>query len=105
MSASDDAGLARTTNRDPLRFGTIVVVGGGCYGSYYVRQLRRAANAGAVSWNAILVVDHDRECAITRAEGSPPVATSADRVRIVIAEWSDFFRDYLGRAADDPSRI
>src|SRR5207248_2590013 len=24
------------------RYGTIVVVGGGCYGSYYVRQLRRA---------------------------------------------------------------
>ena len=50
--------------RPMQRFGDIVVVGGGCYGSYYVRQLRRARAAGAVAWDRLLVVDHDPGCAI-----------------------------------------
>lgn len=90
MSESDDAG--------PQRYGTIVVVGGGCYGTYYVRQLQRAARAGALIATELLVVDRDAACAVVReravhqAEGPLPL-------RLEVGEWRDFFAAYLDRAA------
>ena len=80
----------------PLRFGTIVVVGGGCYGSYYVRQLRRAARAGAVAWQRVLVVDRDAACAVARDESH-----AADRIEVVEADWRQFFGRYLDEASRD----
>ena len=73
-------------------YGTIVIVGGGCYGSYYVRQLDRAREAGAISFEKVLVVDHSAECAVAAIESD---------AEIVIAEWTDFFDDYLGSAPED----
>jgi hypothetical protein len=78
--------------RAPQRYGDIIVVGGGCYGSYYVRQLQRAASAGAVTWERLVVVDRDPECAVARARDvSPPT--------LVTREWGSFFTDYLGAKA------
>src|SRR5256885_14431210 len=77
------------------RYGTIVVVGGGCYGSYYVRQLRRAAGAGAVSWTRVLVVDRDVSCAVSRD------ADRGDCIELEVSDWRDFFRRYLDDAARD----
>ena len=79
----------------PQRYGTIVVVGGGCYGSYYIRQLGRAARAGALSAARVLVVDRDPRCR---------VATELSRdedsnVEVVVAEWTSFFDAYLAQAA------
>ncbi|HEY2377761.1 MAG TPA: hypothetical protein VGH98_17440 [Gemmatimonadaceae bacterium] len=86
----------------PLRFGTIVVVGGGCYGSYYVRQLRRAASAGAVTWTRVLVVDQNRDCALV-ADGNARVGElSSDRVDVVVDDWRAFFKGYLDDAAAHP---
>lgn len=49
----------------PLQhFGTIVIIGGGCYGSYYLRQLRRASEHAALSYDRIVVVDRDTACAV-----------------------------------------
>jgi hypothetical protein len=85
--------------RDDGQYGSIVVVGGGCYGTYYVRQLQRAARAGALTAREIVVVDRDRECAVVRElathEAEGPLA-----IRIVIADWREFFEEYLDRAAD-----
>jgi hypothetical protein len=72
-------------------YGDIIVVGGGCYGSYYVRQLRRARAAGALTWARLVVVDRNPECA---------VAADADGVTLVSREWAAFFAEYLGTAAD-----
>lgn len=83
MSAPDGAGA-------PQRYGDIVVVGGGCYGSYYVRQLRRAREAGAVAWDRLVVVDRDAECA---------VAGDADGITVVVRDWTLFFNAYLADAA------
>lgn len=70
----------------------IVVVGGGCYGSYYVRQLRRAREAGALRWERLIVVDRDDAC---------QVASNADGLTLVTREWASFFAEYLGaRAAE-----
>lgn len=81
------------------RFGTIVVVGGGCYGSYYVRQLARAERAGALAWRELLVVDRDPRCAVARL----PDAERPGALRLVAAEWSAFFAAYLDRASGDPA--
>lgn len=87
-------------SRQPQRFGRIVVVGGGCYGSYYVRQLGRAARAGALAWDEVVVVDRDAACAL--ATSLPRIETPA--VRIEVMEWAEYFTGYLGDAADDPAR-
>ena len=71
------------------------MVGGGCYGGYYVRQLGRAERAGAVEWDELLVVDRDAACAVARGgdEDRPP------RMRLVISTWEEFFASYLAEAA------
>jgi hypothetical protein len=92
-SAADARGEAR---RPLQRYGRIVVVGGGCYGSYYVRQLLRAERAGAVSWDELLVVDRDSACAVSALgpDDRPP------RFRLVVADWEAFFARYLPTVAD-----
>jgi hypothetical protein len=72
-------------------YGDIIVVGGGCYGSYYVRQLRRAREAGALTWSRLVVVDRDPDCA---------VAADAADLTLVTREWASFFADYLAAASD-----
>jgi hypothetical protein len=70
----------------------IIVVGGGCYGSYYVRQLARARAAGALTWNRLLVVDRDAECQVVRE------APVVDAMHVVTREWGSFFAEYLAEA-------
>lgn len=84
-------------------YGTIVIVGGGCYGSYYLRQLFRAHRAGALTWRRVLVVDHKSDCAITT---SPEMNSGADMplVELVTAEWKEFFADYLSRWESEADR-
>ncbi|MBK5188290.1 MAG: hypothetical protein JJD97_08580 [Gemmatimonadaceae bacterium] len=79
----------------PQRYGTIVVVGGGCYGSYYVRQLGRAARAGALTAERVLVVDRDPACRVATERGE----SDAQNVEIVVEDWTSFFDRYLGDAA------
>lgn len=77
----------------PQRYGDIIVVGGGCYGGYYVRQLHRAREAGALSWERLLVIDRDPECQVAREATLPADAT------LVVREWGSFFAEYLGAKA------
>ena len=71
----------------------IVVIGGGWYGAYHARQLLRALHAGKLDISRILVVDRDPDCrAFRELAGQSPVA-------LVMADWSQFLRDYL---ATDP---
>lgn len=95
--AGDTSGAERTHRsvRQTLRFGTIVVVGGGCYGSYYVRQLGRAAAAGVATWSELVVVDRDSACLVS-------TLTDTDRppgLRLEIATWDEFFSRYLADAS------
>ena len=87
---ADDTSAADTAPRVVRvtpRFGTIVVVGGGCYGSYYVRQLGRAAHAGALAWDRAVVVDRDPGCMIVSSLGFG----DAPALQVEIAEWSEYF--------------
>lgn len=86
-------------DRAPLLFGTIIVVGGGCYGAYYVRQLCRAASAGAIRANRVLVIDRDPQCRVVREPEAEPVLD----VQVVVREWTAFFDEYLRTSAADSS--
>src|SRR5687768_8419696 len=79
----------------PQPYGRIIIVGGGCYGSYYVRQLLRAREAGALSFTRLVVVDRDAGCQVASASQRDPDVT------IVQREWEPFFDEYLGAAAAD----
>jgi hypothetical protein len=91
--------VAMSESDRPIRFGTIVVVGGGCYGSYYVRQLRRAAAAGAVTWSRVRVIDRDASCALVTAGHAVASGATGDHVEVVVEEWPSFFKRYLDGAS------
>ncbi len=101
VGATSAAEAAREPRRPQQRFGRIVVVGGGCYGGYYVRQLLRAERAGAVSWDEFLVVDREPACAVSML----PAADRPPRLRLVAAGWEEFFDQYLAAAADREERL
>lgn len=92
------------------RFGTIVVVGGGCYGSQYVRQLRRARVAGKADWQRVIVVDHDPTCAFAKlfaadAAGESDLGGRADGwagIDLVQSDWAEFFDHWLDTASETP---
>jgi hypothetical protein len=80
-------------NGMPEAYGSIIVVGGGCYGTYYVRQLLRARDAGALSFDRLVVVDRDAQCQVASAPRQDP------DVVLVQREWEPFFDEYLGAAS------
>lgn len=75
-------------------YATITIVGGGCYGGYYLRQLHRARRAGAIAWERLVVVDRNVDCPVARAIQ----AGSADHADVVVAAWDDYFDEALALA-------
>ena len=92
---------APRSERLPQSFGRIIVVGGGCYGGYYVRQLGRAARAGALSWRSLVVVDRDAACAVAQL----PAADRPPDLELITSDWRAFFARYLGAAISSPDAI
>jgi hypothetical protein len=82
------------------RFGSVVIVGGGCYGRYYVRQLQRAARAGAIAVDRLIVVDRDPLCAVATDKSASDREPWPVSVEIAAYDWHDFFPKYLNAAAD-----
>ncbi|HJR17041.1 MAG TPA: hypothetical protein VJ808_09330 [Gemmatimonadales bacterium] len=82
MSTVDDAS-------DSIEFRDIVIVGGGCYGSFYAGQLERARARDRVTYRQLLIVDRDADCQLARESNND------DTRRLVVQEWGDFFDDYL----------
>ena len=97
MSAPELISLARasTGGVPPQSYGTITIVGGGCYGSYYLRQLHRARRAGAIAWQRLVVVDRDVDCRVATALR----AETDDPCDVAVAAWDDHFDAALGDAA------
>jgi hypothetical protein len=86
---------------DPLVFGDIIVIGGGCYGSFYTAQLLRARARGAATWDRLIVVDRDPECRVAREHAR------RGALEVRLHEWNTFFDEYLGSAvpAGPPAAI
>ncbi len=76
----------------PVAYARIIIVGGGCYGSYYVRQLLRARTAGKLSFEQLVVVDRNAECAVARSSAHEAA------IATVQSDWGTFFDQYLGAA-------
>jgi hypothetical protein len=76
-----------TSNK--VLFRDVVIVGGGCYGTFYAGQLLRAADRGKAEYRKLLVVDRDPGCRFAREIGS------GDTKLLVVQSWDDFFDQYL----------
>lgn len=100
-----DTGASAAGRRAMQRYGTIVVIGGGCYGAYYVRQLLRARQAGAVTWTRVAVVDRDAACRVARERTAASADQPWDGIEVVTAEWSAFFRTYFAEATSYRERF
>lgn len=74
----------------------IAIIGGGCYGTFYARQLERAREKGALTYRRLLIVDRDPRCQLARELGE-----RADR-QLVVSEWGAFLDQWLShpRGAD-----
>lgn len=89
MAGGSSAERSRVELRD------IVVVGGGCYGTFYARQLLTARARGKLACRELIVVDRDPDCRFAREVGVVP------GVRLELAEWDLFFDRFLDERAAD----
>ena len=80
-----------------VAFRDVVIVGGGCYGTFYAGQMMRAAERGKTIYRRLLIVDRNPACRFAHEIGSD------DTRRLVLQDWGDFFDDYLGRVAPPSS--
>jgi hypothetical protein len=78
---------------DRVEFRDIVIVGGGCYGTFYAGQLARAHARGRAAYQRLLIVDRDPNCQAARELAPDPSR------ELVIREWGDFFDDYLAASS------
>jgi hypothetical protein len=75
-----------------------VILGGGCYGSFYAKQLLLARDAGAIQLDEIIVADRDVNCQARRDVPTDASLTFDTR------DWDAFFDGYfenLDPACDD----
>ena len=76
-----------------IAMGEVAVIGGGCYGGFYLDQLAKARAAGAATWRRVRVVDRDPECAAASQVADVPDAS------LDVAEWGAFLDGWLDRDA------
>ena len=82
----------------PLRLRDIMIVGGGCYGTYYAGQLFAAVERGRLECGAIRVVDRNPDCQASRQ------LSASSAIEVVAAEWDEFL-DYWLDTADPADTI
>lgn len=82
----------------PSAFGDILVIGGGCYGSFYTGQLELARSRRRLGYQRLIVVDRDRRCRVFQSDPEP-------RRERVCAEWGTFLDGYLSRPPPESSLI
>lgn len=87
------------TARESLRFRRIVVIGGGCYGSWYTQQLTRAHARGALLAEEIVVVDRNHDCLV--AERLNQGVYAGAPVRLNVGTWADYLAGWMARGESD----
>ena len=74
---------------EPVLLGEVIIIGGGCYGTFYTRQLEAARARGKAGYRRLLVVDRDPGCQLSRE-----LVPAADR-ELVVSDWGAFLDQYL----------
>lgn len=74
-----------------ITLGEVVIVGGGCYGTFYARQLTAARDKGKAEFDRLLVIDQNPACQFARELGN-----AADR-ELVVEDWDNFFDQYFAK--------
>jgi hypothetical protein len=79
--------------RELLTFGRVVIIGGGCYGSWYAGQLAKASQRGAMIAEEVVVVDRDPACAVAMRmrEG----AYAGMPLRVETTTWDEYLEAWL----------
>ncbi len=70
----------------------VIVIGGGCYGTFYAGQLAKARERGKAEFRNVVIVDRAVACRARRELGE-----AGDR-EFVVSEWTAFFDAFLGAA-------
>jgi hypothetical protein len=81
---------------DRVAFRDVVIVGGGCYGTFYAGQLERARERERAEYRRLLVVDRNPQCQFAREIGH------SEGSQLVVQEWGEFFDRYLAEVALPP---
>ncbi len=72
------------------------VMGGGCFGTQYVRWLLRARNRGMVKFEKIFAIDRNPQCQINHA------GISKGDLEVVNQDWVDYFSNFLLKNYQQP---
>lgn len=85
----------------PVTLGTVAIIGGGCYGTFYGRQLQEARERGKLVCEKIILVDRDPGC-----QASRELPERSGRM-LEISEWGDFLDHFLltPRTASHPEDV
>lgn len=98
----DSSGADRLRKTAPLAFGRIVVIGGGCYGAWYTRQLSRAVARHAIAAREIVVVNRNPKCRV--ADELAANVYGAAPVRLEIATWAEYLATWLAQPLESLTR-
>ena len=77
---------------DAVAMRDVVVIGGGCYGTFYAGQLAKAKAKSKARFRRVVVVDRSATCRARAELGEAP-----DRA-FAVEEWSAFFDRFLAGA-------
>ncbi len=85
-----------------IELGVAIIIGGGCYGTFYATQLLEARRRGKLGLAEMVVVDRDRSC---RAASELP----GEGWRLAQADWSEYLDspefDSLCRCSGPPGYL
>src|SRR2546426_8174953 len=81
---------------DVVAMRDVIVIGGGCYGTFYAGQLAKAKAKGKARFRRVVVVDHAATC---RARGE--LGEAPDRA-FAVEEWGAFFDRFLAGVHTPP---
>jgi hypothetical protein len=81
-----------------IALGDVAIMGGGCYGAFYLGQLQTARTKGAVEYRRVLVVDQNPEC-------QAAAQLSDERSELVVSDWGRFLDTWLVAADRDHEEL